>query len=62
VSVPLDQVRRPQHVECLECGHTWVGFYLPMPIMDAARVMKALACPMCAADGRRIVISMAAAS
>jgi hypothetical protein len=40
---------RPVHVECGECGHWWVGFYLPQPIRIAARLMGALICPKCAA-------------
>jgi hypothetical protein len=43
-------------VTCKPCGHTWIGFYLPLPIKDAARVMGRLCCPMCAAGADKIVI------
>lgn len=41
-------------VECISCGHAWIGLYTPMPIADAARVMKNLMCPMCAAGSSKI--------
>jgi hypothetical protein len=51
-----DQVRKPTRVQCKKCEHTWIGFYLPMPISDAVRVMKNLTCPMCAAGAKHIRI------
>lgn len=43
-------------VECKACKHRWIGLYLPQPIRDAARIMKNLTCPKCAAGSREIVI------
>ena len=38
----------PVTVKCSNCDHQWIGLYLPMPISDAAKVMKNLTCPQCA--------------
>lgn len=51
-----DEEKQPNVVQCKACGHSWVGFYLPMPIRDAARVMKNLTCPKCAAGSSRIMV------
>lgn len=48
--------RQPIAVECERCGHEWVGFYLPLPVDDAVRLMGRLCCPMCAAGAEQIVI------
>lgn len=48
--------RIPNYVKCKPCGHRWMGFYLPMPITDAARIMKNLTCPNCAATSKSIVV------
>lgn len=48
--------RRPNWVECRTCGQSWVGFYLPLPISDAAKIMKNLTCPNCASGSDKIVI------
>jgi hypothetical protein len=39
----------PNWVQCTDCKHCWVGFYLPQPIRDAVRAMSNLTCPRCAA-------------
>lgn len=50
-----DGERTAMHVRCKECGHVWIGLYLPMLITDAARVLNSLHCPMCAGDATQIV-------
>jgi hypothetical protein len=47
-------VRLAMIVTCQPCGQVWIGMYTPMPIKDAARVMKNLTCPMCAANSSKI--------
>lgn len=49
-----EEPRSPQWVQCKPCGHRWVGLYLPMPARDAAVVMGALRCPMCAAGADKV--------
>lgn len=36
---------RPMTVKCGLCDHQWVALYLPMPIDQAADMMKAARCP-----------------
>jgi len=48
--------RTPTVVQCKQCAHSWAGFYLPLPINDAVRVMKNLTCPKCTAGAKDIVI------
>lgn len=43
-----DEPKNPMWVSCSDCRHRWVGLYLPMPIVDAAKALKRLTCPMCA--------------
>lgn len=54
---PKASEKNPTWVTCGACGHTWTGIILPMPISDAARVLKNLTCPNCAAGSDRIRIS-----
>jgi Zn finger protein HypA/HybF involved in hydrogenase expression len=44
----------PNNVQCAECLHVWVGFYLPQPIAVVAKQMKNLTCPKCGADAKRV--------
>lgn len=46
----------PQQVQCADCNHVWIGFYLPQPISTAAKIMKNLCCPMCGASSKRIMV------
>lgn len=46
--------REPVIVRCSNCHWRFVGMYTPMPISDAATVMKHMTCPMCAC--RKIVV------
>lgn len=36
---------RPMAVQCSLCEHQWVALYLPMPLDQAADMMKAARCP-----------------
>jgi len=51
---PKDTPKQAMTVTCVKCEHAWIGLYLPMPISDAARVMKNLTCPQCAATSKDI--------
>jgi len=46
--------RTPHRVRCRPCGHVWIGFYLPLAIKDATKIMGKLTCPMCAAGADKI--------
>ena len=35
-------------VRCGKCEHSWLAAYLPMELEKVARIMRRLACPMCA--------------
>lgn len=48
--------KQPVNVRCNECAHEWVAAYLPMPIMNFARIALALCCPMCAAKNTSIFV------
>lgn len=43
------QERPPMNVRCTNCKHVWVAMYFPLPISAAAKLLKHLHCPMCAA-------------
>jgi hypothetical protein len=43
-------------VKCMVCGHRWVGFYLPLPVDQACRIMKNLTCPKCATGANKICV------
>ena len=49
--------RTPWRVRCGACSHVWIALYLPMPALDAAKVMKALHCPKCSAGADQIFAS-----
>ena len=49
-----EEDKKPMHVECADCNHTWIGMYLPQPINIAAKMMKNLTCPKCGADSNRV--------
>lgn len=51
-----EKSRQPNPVMCSRCLHSWVGFYLPLPINDAARIMRNLTCPNCGATSKEIYI------
>jgi ribosomal protein S27E len=45
------------YVHCADCGHTWIGVYLPMAMDKFAKVLRKAACPKCAASGKSIVMA-----
>jgi hypothetical protein len=53
-NIPTDE-RSALWVTCDKCKHRWIGLYLPMALMDAAKAMGRLTCPMCA--NTRIMVS-----
>lgn len=50
----IDDATMPQNVQCAECLHVWIGFYLPQPISVVAKQMKNLTCPKCGTGSKRI--------
>jgi Zn finger protein HypA/HybF involved in hydrogenase expression len=50
----VEDGKNPMYVECADCGHDWIGLYLPQPISTAAKMMKNLTCPKCGAGSMRI--------
>lgn len=54
---PGDQAQIPHNVECMDCHHVWVGFYLPQSIDTACKIMSSLRCPKCGAGPQRITIA-----
>lgn len=56
----MTEQRKPNAVMCSRCLHSWIGFYLPLPIGDAARIMKNLTCPNCAATAKDIYVGESA--
>jgi hypothetical protein len=40
--------KTPFNVMCEKCKHIWTALYTPMPMADAARILKSLRCPVCA--------------
>ena len=52
--------RKPFLTACSSCGHVWAAAWIPMEVSKFAKVTRGLACPMCAAGGRKILIATAA--
>jgi hypothetical protein len=42
-------------VRCLGCEHVWCALHLPMELAKAARVLRTIHCPKCAAGPNRVV-------
>jgi len=51
-----EQATQANIVKYQSCGHKWIGFYLPLPINQAVKIMKNLTCPKCAADASQIMV------
>jgi hypothetical protein len=51
-----DEQKQPLLVRCGTCNHVWAAAWLPMPLGDAGRLLKRIACPMCAAPSRDIYL------
>ena len=45
------------YVHCADCDHTWIAVYLPMAMDKAAKVLRKVVCPKCAASGKSIVMA-----
>jgi hypothetical protein len=60
LNLPIPNGKTPMVVQCGsdECSHIWVIAWLPMPLENAARVMKDARCPLCA-NGQVYVASTA---
>lgn len=43
-------------VSCQDCGHKWIGLYLPQPIHIAAKIAKNMTCPKCGAGSKHIFL------
>lgn len=54
---PGEKAQIPHNVECMDCHHVRVGFYLPQSIDTACQIMASLRCPKCGADAKRICIA-----
>ncbi len=52
--------KTPFKARCAGCEHVFVVYRLPMPMNDAARLMKQAACPMCA--GKKLFVATGAAA
>ncbi len=59
MTVGAKEEKKPFHVNCGDCGHTWALFYFPMEMGKTAKVSKKAICPMCAASGKRIFVGPA---
>ena len=60
LNLPIPNGKTPMVVQCGsdECSHIWVIVWLPMPLENAAHVMKGARCPLCA-NGQVYVASTA---
>ena len=52
----IEDATNPQQVQCAECNHVWIGFYLPQPISVAVKIMTNITCPKCGAGSNRIMV------
>lgn len=50
----IEEKQCAQHVACGNCGHVWIGFYLPQVAGTLADVMECMSCPKCGAGHDRI--------
>ena len=49
--------RIPQWVKCGECGHKWIGYYMPIEVNRLNKIVRAMRCPSCAVDAKKIYIT-----
>lgn len=49
--------RKPFWAKCTGCQHCWPAAYLPMELFAAAKLMKAVKCPMCGKGPKGIVVA-----
>lgn len=52
--------RTAMWVKCGDCSCVWVAVHLPMEAGKAARLLKKVACPNCAAGSARVFMATAA--
>lgn len=50
--------KRANRVFCKKCSHLWIAFYSPMPLGDAANLLKSIRCPNCAATSKHIFLRL----
>ena len=53
----MNKPRKPQWVRCGECGHKWIGIYLPIDVRDLAKIVKDMRCQSCGADSKQIYMT-----
>lgn len=54
----MSEKSTPQWLLCGECGHEWVGFHIPIDVRKLNKVLKNTHCPLCAADHKKIYMTM----
>lgn len=50
--------RTTQWVQCGQCSHEWVGFYVPIDVKDLGKIIEGMRCPACTADSTKIYMKM----
>jgi hypothetical protein len=50
----MSDEKKPMNARCMDCQHTLVACFLPMPIGKWCKLIKGLDCPNCAASSKRI--------
>ncbi len=60
LNMPIPNGKTPMFVTCGsdECSHIWVILWSPMPLENAAHVLKGARCPLCA-NGQVYIASTA---
>jgi len=53
----MPETRKPQWVRCGECGHEWIGLYMPIEVNRLSKIVKGMCCPSCAADSKAIYMT-----
>lgn len=53
----MGETRKPQWVRCGECGHEWIGLYMPIEVNRLSKIVKGMCCPSCAADSKQIYMT-----
>lgn len=53
----MSETRKPQWVRCAECGHEWIGLYMPIDVRSLTRIVRGMHCPSCAADSKQIFMT-----
>ncbi len=53
----MSETRKPQWVRCGECGHEWIGLYMPIEVNRLSKIVKGMHRPSCAADSKAIYMT-----